>query len=211
MTRSYGSPPWPARVIGSGVALPTVDMLPSPQAKFAGNPSLSGHGGGHDTNLREFASRGITLLGRIERIEGERLRLAPDLPANLRRADGFFDGRFKELFDRYIEAAGISAPPDERIAFEFEPPVLDELDLAGAGISTVLWTTGYRIDYGWIDLPIFDESGYPRHRRGVTEIPGLYFLGLLWQHTLVSATLMGISLDAAHIAAQMGLPEIAAT
>jgi putative flavoprotein involved in K+ transport len=194
-----------------GITLPTVDMLPGPQAKFAGNPSLSGHGGGHDTNLREFASRGITLLGRIERIEGEHLRLAPDLPANLRRADGFFDERFKALFDRYIEAAGVSAPPDDRIAFEFEPPVLDELDLAGAGISTVLWTTGYRIDYGWIDLPIFDESGYPRHRRGVTEIPGLYFLGLLWQHTLVSATLMGISLDAAHIAAQMGLPEIAAT
>lgn len=188
-----------------GVALPTVEMLPTPQAKFAGNPSLSGHGGGHDTNLREFASRGMTLLGRIERIDGETLRLARDLPSNLLRADRFFDERFKRLFDLYIEAAGIAAPPDDRVAFEFEPVVVDELDLAGAGISTVVWTTGYRLDFGWIDLPIFDEFGYPRQRRGVTEVPGLYFVGLIWQHTLVSATLLGVALDVAHVAGQMGL------
>lgn len=188
-----------------GVTLPTVDMLPSPQAKFAGNPSWSGHRGGHDTNLREFAARGITLLGRIERVEAGRLALAPDLPANLRRADAFFDERFRSVIDRYIEAAGIDAPPDDRAQFDFDPPVLDGLDLAGAGISTVLWTTGYRLDYGWIDLPIFDEFGYPRQRRGVTEVPGLYFVGLLWQHNQLSATLVGASFEAAHVAEQMGL------
>jgi putative flavoprotein involved in K+ transport len=188
-----------------GVTLPTVDMLPSPQAKFAGNPSWSGHGGGHDTNLREFAARGITLLGRIERVDGERLGLAPDLPANLRRADAFFGERFKSLFDRYIEAAGIDAPPDDRIPFDFEPPLLEGLDLARAGISTVLWATGYKLDYGWIDLPIFDEFGYPRQRRGVTEVPGFYFVGLLWQHNQLSATLPGAALGAGHLAEQMGL------
>ena len=147
----------------------------------------------------------MTLLGRIERIDGETLRLARDLPSNLLRADRFFDERFKRLFDLYIEAAGIAAPPDDRVAFEFEPVVVDELDLAGAGISTVVWTTGYRLDFGWIDLPIFDEFGYPRQRRGVTEVPGLYFVGLIWQHTLVSATLLGVALDVAHVAGQMGL------
>jgi putative flavoprotein involved in K+ transport len=191
-----------------GATLPTVDMLSSPLAKFAGNPAMSGHGGGHDTNLREFASRGITLLGRIERVDGERLSLAPDLPANLRRADGFFEERFKGLIDRYIESAGITAPPDDRVQFDFEPAVLDRIDLEGAGISTVLWTTGYRSDYGWIDLPIFDEFGYPRQRRGVTEVPGLYFVGLLWQHTLLSATLVGVALDVAHVAGQMRLPAV---
>lgn len=191
---------------GLGISIPTVDMLPSPQAKYAANPSLSGHGGGHDTNLREFAARGINLLGRIERVEGERLVLAPDLPENLRRADRFFDERYKPLIDRYIAAAGIAAPPDDRVPFEFDPAVLGELDLARAGISTFLWTTGYRLDYGWIDLPIFDEFGYPRQHRGVTEVPGLYFVGLLWQHTQISATLLGISMEAAHIAAKMGLP-----
>jgi putative flavoprotein involved in K+ transport len=188
-----------------GSTLPTVDMLPSPLAKFAGNPAMSGHGGGHDTNLREFARRGITLLGRIERVDGERLSLAPDLPVNLHRADGFFEERFRGLIDRYIEAAGIDAPPDDFVQSTFEPAVLDQIDLAAAGISTVLWTTGYRMDYGWIDLPIFDEFGYPRQRRGVTEVPGLAFVGLLWQHTLLSATLVGIALDVAHVAGQLRL------
>ena len=189
-----------------GTTLPTVDMLPTPLAKYAGNPAMSGHGGGHDTNLREFASRGITLLGRIERVEGERLGLAPDLPVNLRRADQFFDERFKGLIDRYIQAAGMAAPPDDRVQFDFEPEVRDVIDLAAAGVSTVLWTTGYRMDYGWIDLPIFDERGYPRHRRGVTDAPGLFFVGLLWQHNQLSATLVGVTLDVAHVADRMDLP-----
>jgi putative flavoprotein involved in K+ transport len=189
-----------------GVTLPTVDMLPNPRAKFAGNPAWSGHGGGHDTNLREFASRGITLLGRIERVEGSRLALAADLPMNLRRADDWFDERFKPVIDRYIGAAGIDAPPDDRVQFDFEPAVLEGLDLVRAGITSVLWTTGYRLDFGWIELPIFDEFGYPRQQRGVTEIPGLYFAGLLWQHNQLSATLIGALAEAGHVAAQMGLP-----
>jgi putative flavoprotein involved in K+ transport len=188
-----------------GIGLPSVDMLPNPLAKFAGNPSLSGHDGGHDTNLREFASRGITLLGRIERVDGERLGVAADLPVNLERADRFFDERFRTIIDRYIDAMGIDAPADDRVAVDFEPPVPDGLDLAGAGISTVLWTTGYRFDYGWIDLPIFDEFGYPRQRRGVTDVPGLFFVGLLWQHSNLSSTLLGVALEAEHIAEQMGL------
>jgi putative flavoprotein involved in K+ transport len=192
-----------------GTTLPTVAMLPDPRARFAGNPSWSGHDGGHDTNLREFAARGMTLLGRIERVEGDWLDLAPDLGSNLRRADGFFDERFKSLFDRYIEAAGIDAPPDDRVQLDFEPPEIERLDLARAGISTVLWTTGYRLDYGWIDLPIFDEFGYPRQQRGVTEVPGLYFVGLIWQHNQLSATLVGASVEAEHVAERMGLLDVA--
>jgi putative flavoprotein involved in K+ transport len=99
----------------------------------------------------------------------------------------------------------MDAPADDRVPIEFEPPNPEELDLAAAGISTVLWTTGYRFDYSWIDLPIFDEFGYPRQRRGVTEVPGLYFVGLLWQHSLMSSTLLGVALEAQYIAGQMGL------
>ena len=69
----------------------------------------------------------------------------------------------------------------------------------------MLWTTGYRLDYGWIDLPIFDEFGYPSQRRGVTEVPGLYFVGLLWQHNQISATLPELPSSARHVAEQMGL------
>jgi putative flavoprotein involved in K+ transport len=69
----------------------------------------------------------------------------------------------------------------------------------------VLWTTGYRPDFGWIDLPILDDMGFPKQRRGVTGVPGLYFLGLLWQHTQASATLFGPTLDAPYLLDAMGL------
>jgi putative flavoprotein involved in K+ transport len=191
-----------------GVSLPTVDQLPDPRARLMGNPHLSGHGGGHDTNLRQFAAAGMTLIGRIEGVRGERLSLADDLRTNLGRADAFFDERFRESCDRFIERSGIDTPPDERVPFAFEPPALRELDLAAAGISTVIWTTGYRLDYGWLDLPILDDLGFPRQHRGVSEVPGLHFLGLLWQRNQLSATLMGSAIDAGHLAAAMGLPAI---
>lgn len=189
-----------------GLGLPTVDKLPDPRLRSAGNPHVSGHHGGHDTNLRQYAASGMTLLGRIERVDGERLHLAPDLSVNLARTDRFFDERFRGLLDTYIERAGIEAPPDDRQPFAYEPPEPTEIDLDEAGISTVIWTTGYRLHYGWIDLPILDEQGFPRQKRGVSDVPGLYFLGLLWQHTQASATLFGPNLDAGHLAAHMGIP-----
>jgi putative flavoprotein involved in K+ transport len=188
-----------------GVSLPTVDNLPDPRMRTAGNPHVSGHGGGHDTNLRQFAATGMTLLGRIERVEGERVRLAADLAANLAWADQFFDVRFRPLFDSFIELSGIDAPPDDRLPVDFEPGEIRELDLSKAAIGTILWTTGYRAVHDWIELPILDENGKPHHLRGVTEVPGLYFLGLLWQHNLTSATLLGVAHDAQHLARHMGL------
>ena len=147
----------------------------------------------------------MTLVGRIDGVDGEWLSLAGDLPANLARADAFFDERLRPLFDQFIERSGIDAPPDDRVPFDFEPPVLAELNLEEADIGSVLWTTGYRRDYSWIGLPILDELGLPRQRRGVTDVPGLYFLGLLWQHTQTSATLGGPAIDGQYLADHMGL------
>jgi putative flavoprotein involved in K+ transport len=190
-----------------GVTLPPVETLPDPGLRFAGNPHLSGHGGGHDTNLRQFAAEGMTLVGRIEDINGEQLTLAPDLVKNLAWADGFFDLKFRNLIEGFIAAAKLDVPPDDRQPFNYEPPVLNELDLTANGVNSVLWTTGFRPDYRWIDLPILDDFGFPRHGRGVSDVPGLYFLGLLWQHNQGSATLFGVNEDAHYIARQMGLPE----
>jgi putative flavoprotein involved in K+ transport len=108
--------------------------------------------------------------------------------------------------DGFIERAGIDAPPDDREPFAFEPPVQAELDLARTGIGTVLWTTGYDRDYGWIDAPIFDDLGFPRQVDGATEVPGLFFLGSLWQRNQVSATLFGAAVDGRRLAVRMGLP-----
>jgi putative flavoprotein involved in K+ transport len=188
-----------------GVGLPTLDQLPSPGARFNGNPSLSGHKGGHSTDLRAMAESGITLVGRIEAVDGERLRLAPGLPATLDRIDTFFGERFQPIIDRFIDVAGEDAPPDDNVWSTFEPPEPEVLDLGRAGISTVLWTSGFRPDYGWIDAPITDEMGLPRARRGVSDVPGLYFVGSLWQTNQASATLFGPQVDGRHVANAMGL------
>jgi putative flavoprotein involved in K+ transport len=185
-----------------GTMLPTVDQLAERRLRFACNPHLSGHHGGHDTNLRQMALDGIRLAGRFSGADGERVTFAPDLSANLGFADAFFDLRFQPLCDAFAEKAGIEVGPDDRAWPTFEPPELTELDLAAEGISSVLWTTGYSPDYDWLDLPILDEFGTPRHVRGVSEVPGLTFIGLLWQHNNASANLAGVALDAEYLASR---------
>lgn len=183
-----------------GTALPRVDQLPDPRLRFACNAHLSGHGGGHDTNLRQMALDGIRLTGRLVAADGERLTFAPDLGANLAFADGWFDRQIRPLLEAFAAAEGIDLPPDDRAWSTHEPPEVETLDLAAEGIGTVLWTTGYARDDSWLALPVFDEFGTPRHVRGVSDVPGLSFLGLLFQLDNGSANLIGMQRDAAYLA-----------
>jgi putative flavoprotein involved in K+ transport len=73
-------------------------------------------------------------------------------------------------------------------------------DGSEAEVDAVIWATGFRPDYSWIDLPVFDEQGHLEHERGVTDVPGLYFLGLTWQYTRGSALLGWVEDDAEFIA-----------
>jgi putative flavoprotein involved in K+ transport len=77
------------------------------------------------------------------------------------------------------------------------------LDLKAAGITTVIWATGYGFDYRWVHLPVFDDYGFPVQQRGVTRFPGLYFLGMNYLYNRKSGILLGVGEDAAHIAAAM--------
>jgi putative flavoprotein involved in K+ transport len=71
-------------------------------------------------------------------------------------------------------------------------------------VANVIWCTGFRHDYPWLDLPGFDEQGWPAHTRGVSdEVPGLFFLGRPFQFALASAALWGVARDAAYIAKQL--------
>jgi putative flavoprotein involved in K+ transport len=173
--------------------------------RFACNPHLSGHGGGHDTDLRRFAADGIRLVGRFDAADGTHARFRPDLEENLVFADATFDQRFKPLFERYIAAAGLDVPPDDREPFDFPVPEVTELDLAAEGISTVLWTTGYEPDYGWLDVPVERQFGAPVHQRGLTAVPGLSFIGMLWQRDNASANLAGVARDAEYLASRWGV------
>jgi putative flavoprotein involved in K+ transport len=187
-----------------GVTLPTAEELPDPRQRFSPMPALSGHGGGHDTNLRRYAADGMVLAGRLTGGDGEVLTFADDLARNLAGADRFFGERLQAPIDAYIARAGIDAPADDPVAVTHEPEGLTRLDLGRAGVSTIIWATGYDLDHRWIAAPVADEQGYPRHTRGVASVPGLFFVGLLWQHTQASASLIGPGLDGPHLVERMG-------
>jgi putative flavoprotein involved in K+ transport len=82
----------------------------------------------------------------------------------------------------------------------FDQLVLTELDLVAAGVVNVVWATGYAFDFSLVRLPVFDADGYPIQTRGVTEYPGLFFVGLPWLHNAKSGLIYGVSEDAAYVA-----------
>ncbi|MDT7659822.1 MAG: putative flavoprotein involved in transport [Pseudonocardiales bacterium] len=171
------------------------------------NHYVTGRDGGRDIDLRRFAREGMRLHGRLAAVTGDgTLSFGPELRANLNGADAVSEG-IKDSIDAYIDANGIDAPVEERRAPVWQPgPEADEpyeLDLAEAGITTVIWSTGFGRDNRWIELPIFDGRGYPTHDRGVTSQPGLYFLGLPWQHTWGSGRFSGVADDAEHLLEQI--------
>jgi putative flavoprotein involved in K+ transport len=132
-----------------------------------------------------------------------RLEFADDLKRNLDQADAVAES-IKTSIDKFIAERGVDAPTEARYVPVWEPG--DDglpLDLAAAGITSVVWCTGFRSDYGWIEVPIFDGRGYPVHRRGVTASDGLYFIGLPWLHTWGSGRFSGVASDAAYLGDQI--------
>jgi putative flavoprotein involved in K+ transport len=179
----------------------TPDQLESPRQRFNPNPHVTGARGGHDINLHQFYRDGVVLLGRLLAYQDGKLLLAPDLHENLARADRA-EGELIKMIDRYIEKAGIDAPFEERPAMSdgFSAPQPLSMDLAVAGISTIIWACGYTFDFSMVRLPVTDEYGFPITKRGVTQHPGLYFLGMPWISKAKSGLFMGIAEDAAYIA-----------
>ena len=187
-----------------GVGLLTVNDLPSPAGRFRCNPQLSGHGEPHDIDLRRMAAEGLRLTGRLEGAEGTVARFAPDLSEKLAFAQGFFGQMVRADLETYVERAGLSLPEPDEEPFDFDPPpidALDALDVRAEGISTVIWTSGYRPAFGWIEPPVIDELGLPITTDGRTSVPGLSFIGTPWMVDQGSANLVGLVRDAEALAA----------
>jgi putative flavoprotein involved in K+ transport len=182
----------------------TVDMLPSPKIKYAGNPHISGKTGAQNINLHQFSRDGIVLLGRLEEVNDGIAQIGSDLQKNLLFADNF-ENNFTKNIDNYIEKNKLDVPVEKLTALSdgFNAEIIRQLDLKAAGIETVLWAVGYSFDFDLVKFSIFDEDGYPIHKRGVTAIPGLYFIGLPWLHNQKSGLLGGVGDDAAFVAAQI--------
>jgi len=179
----------------------TVDQLPSPKARFAGSIQVSGRDGGRALNLHKFARDGVVLLGHLQGTRENRVRFAPDLKDSLARTDRS-EAELIESIDRYIAQAGLDAPSEQLPALRdgYEVGDITELDLQAAGITTIIWATGYRFDFSLVKLPILDDDGFPIQKRGVTAYPGLYFVGLPWLHTVGAGLLLGVGEHAKTIA-----------
>ncbi|MCC6804276.1 MAG: NAD(P)-binding domain-containing protein [Anaerolineae bacterium] len=179
----------------------TPDKLPSPKARFAANPHLSGARGGHTTNLHQYVRDGMVLLGHIQAIQGETVTLAPDLMESLEKVDKG-EANILAMIDGFIARSGIDAPPEQlpQLRDGYDAEELLELDLRAAGITSVIWATGYSFDFSMVKLPVFDDDGFPITQRGVTEYPGLYFLGMVWLHKQKSGLLCGVGEDAEYLA-----------
>ncbi len=180
------------------------DFADEDAVRFRANHYVTGRDGGHDIDLRAFAAQGMKLYGRLRGAStGAVLTFADDLARNLDGADQVSES-IKDSIDGYIAAKRISAPDEPRYTPVWTPPdKAGELDLTAAGVSGIVWATGFGADYRWIEVPVFDGRGYPTHRRGVTSCPGLYFLGLPWQHTWGSGRFGGVADDAAFLLRQI--------
>ena len=164
------------------------------------NHYVTGRDGGRDIDLRQFAAEGMRLYGRLASGAGTDLVLEPTLRDALGSADDVYRSICRDI-DAHIASRDLDVPPAEPYRPVWEPKSdPTALDLAAAGVSTVIWAIGYRPDYRWVRVGVFDGTGRPTHTRGVTAIPGLSFLGLPWLHTWGSGRYLGIAADAEHIA-----------
>jgi putative flavoprotein involved in K+ transport len=182
-----------------------VATLPNPAMQFAPQPMISGVGPfGHTVSLQSLADRGVTLLGHVDGVDGGRLVLRDDLGANVAWADER-SAEVNQGLEAAIARKRIDAAPLEADAADDphpDPAALHSptlLDLAGAGISTVIWTTGVTGDLSFLPPEAVSPDGRPSHTEGVAAIPGLYFVGLPWLRNRASGIIPGAGADAAFL------------
>ncbi|MGB0505956.1 MAG: flavin-containing monooxygenase [Pikeienuella sp.] len=165
--------------------------------------AVSGANGGNTVDFRRLAARGMTLVGMTTTYENGTLSFADDLAGNIEEGDDNYLSMLDEA-DAYAEANGLDLPEDPD-ARTLGPDVdcvtnpLSSLDLVKAGVTTIIWATGFATDYSWLKVNALDENGKPNHQRGVSSEPGVYFVGLPWQSRRGSSFIWGCWHDAKHV------------
>ena len=178
----------------------SIDQHPNKESvREKTNHYVTGRDGGRDLDLRKFALEGMLLYGALSDVQGSRLSFAPGLKANLDAADAVYNGINRSI-DAYIDKQRVVAPPPSVYTPVWVPDNETlSIDAAALGITSIVWCIGFRTDYAWVHLPIFDAQGHPLHQRGVTPLRGIYFLGLPWLHTWGSGRFSGVGSDAQYI------------
>lgn len=166
--------------------------------------SVSGANGGETVDFRRLAAQGMTLVGRTQSYRDGVMTFADDVGRNIAAGDANYLGML-DAADAYVARTGIDLPPEPQ-ARDFLPEPdcvanpLRALDLAKAGITSIIWATGFVRDYSWLKVDAFDDASVPKHQRGVSVEPGVFFLGLPWQSRRGSSFIWGVWHDAKHLA-----------
>jgi len=169
--------------------------------------AVSGAYGGHTMDFRRLAALGVTLLGRAGDYRDGILHFADDLRRNIENGDRNYLSVLNEA-DAYATAHNLDLPeePQARTLLPLPTCVTDpvlSLDLAAEGITSIVWATGFALDFGWIDIDVFRPDGRPQHQDGISAVPGLYFVGLPWLSCRGSAFIWGAWKDAERLAADI--------
>ncbi|MFG1174487.1 flavin-containing monooxygenase [Erwiniaceae bacterium CAU 1747] len=171
--------------------------------------AVSGARGGHTVDFRRLAHQGVNLVGLTRDFADGRVSFQPNLADNIARGDANYLSLL-DAADDYIARNGLDLPPEPE-AREFLPDPecmthpLTELHLAEAGITAIIWATGYASDYSWLQVNAFNEQQRPQHHRGVSSEAGVYFLGLPWLSRRGSTFIWGVWHDARYIADQIAI------
>ncbi|HAT2607363.1 TPA: NAD(P)-binding domain-containing protein [Kluyvera intermedia] len=166
--------------------------------------AVSGYEGGKTVDFRRLAHTGITLVGITKGWDNGVLSFAGGLAENIAAGDSAYFDVLRDA-DAYIERNGLDLPPEPQ-AWELLPDPecllnpLTQLDIAAAGITTIIWATGFKFDFGWLNVDAFDEKGLPFHKRGISAERGIYFLGLPNLVNRASSFIYGVWHDAKYIA-----------
>lgn len=173
--------------------------------------AVSGAHGGRTVDFRDMAARGMVLAGRAESFRDGAVRFAPDLGRNIALGDADYLAVLDQA-DAYARREGLDLPddPGARAIGPDLPDGLPALHLAQDGVAAIVWATGYSLDYGWLRAGDLCGPGRPAHERGISLVPGLYYLGLPWQTCRASAFIWGVWRDAAFLADHIAAREQAA-
>ncbi|MCJ2122418.1 MSMEG_0569 family flavin-dependent oxidoreductase [Methylobacterium sp. J-077] len=163
------------------------------------NHYVTGRDGGRDIDLRRFAAEGMALYGVLEDYDAGSLRFRDNLKRSLDQADRTYNG-INAAIDKYIAEKRVEAPAQEHYTPVWEPsePVTN-LALEGSGITSIVWCIGFTPDFRWLDASVFNGAGSPKHKRGVTNEDGVYFIGLPWLNTWGSGRFGAVGRDAEYV------------
>ena len=166
--------------------------------------AVSGAHGGINIDFRALAQQGITLVGMTERFDDQKVYFQNDLAENLTQGDAALMA-FYDQADAYVSKNGLDLPLEPNARQQLPDPEcvihpILALDLQAAGISSVIWASGFRYDFSWLQVNAFDEKQQPQHTHGISSERGVYFLGLPYLTGRGSSFIWGVWHDAKRIA-----------